>query len=278
MRAGTTTLYNHLRSHPAVFMPEAKEPNFFGANWERGVAWYEGLFAGAGGAAARGEASTAYSNAAAHREVVPRIASTIPDARFIYLIRHPIERLISQYHYATINEFTRKDIDRAVLTEGFLTRSMYAFQIERYLDRFDRDRLLVLTTDELRQRPEETVARAYDFIGVDPTWLPRESARVFHQREDVRAHRPLVAALRHSPLRRVWASILPRSARIRMRGITTRDHRSDPRALTLSDETRAIVLDRLRPDLVRLREIMGPEFQCWGLLDATSTIGETSPT
>jgi hypothetical protein len=63
-----------------------------------------------------------------------------------------------------------------------------------------------------------------------------------------------------------------------LRGITTRDHRSDPRALTLSNETRALVLDRLRPDLVRLREIMGSGFHCWGLLEETSAVGESSPT
>jgi hypothetical protein len=274
MRAGTTTLYNHLRAHPDVFMPDLKEPNYFGRHWDRGIEWYEGLFAPAGSALARGEASAGYTHAAKDPEAAARIASTIPDARFIYLLRHPIERLVSQFHYVTMNGQGGGDIDRAVLRDPFLTRSMYAFQIEKYLEHFDRDRLLVLTTDELRERPDETLARAFAFIDVDASWKPLQVGVALHRREDVRRHRRAAAVLRRSSLHRIWASVLPESARMKIRWLTTRKHLTDPRALAIKPDTREIALERLRPDLLRLREILGADFHCWGLLETSSSIEE----
>ena len=46
MKAGTTSLWHYLRTHPQVFMPDVKEVMFFDPrhNWGRGVAWYESQF------------------------------------------------------------------------------------------------------------------------------------------------------------------------------------------------------------------------------------------
>src|ERR671939_356718 len=60
-KSGTTSLYEYLKSHPNVFMPDIKELDFFtpGINWERGFNWYQRLFADADdGVTALGEAST----------------------------------------------------------------------------------------------------------------------------------------------------------------------------------------------------------------------------
>ncbi len=50
MKAGTTSLYSYLKTHPQVYMPVNKEPNFFSneAEWKRGLGWYESLFKGNG--------------------------------------------------------------------------------------------------------------------------------------------------------------------------------------------------------------------------------------
>ncbi|MDQ4058746.1 MAG: sulfotransferase, partial [Actinomycetota bacterium] len=64
MKAGTTSLYHYLRSHPEVFMPAVKELDFFveDINWRRGLSWYRRQFASAPPEArAVGEASTNYS-------------------------------------------------------------------------------------------------------------------------------------------------------------------------------------------------------------------------
>ena len=65
-KCGTTALYAYLRQHPDIFMPETKEPNFFGHDIERRRSQrlteeeYLALFRLAGDARRVGEASVRY--------------------------------------------------------------------------------------------------------------------------------------------------------------------------------------------------------------------------
>jgi hypothetical protein len=69
-------------------------------------------------------------------------------------LRHPIERLPSEYRHDATIAGVRGPIDRVVVEEErFLSKSMYAFQIDLYLEHFVRGRLLVLTFEELRDEP-----------------------------------------------------------------------------------------------------------------------------
>ncbi|MGB3615662.1 MAG: sulfotransferase, partial [Elainellaceae cyanobacterium] len=45
-KSGTTTLANYLRKHPECFIPQEKEPNFFGIDekYEQGLDSYVSLF------------------------------------------------------------------------------------------------------------------------------------------------------------------------------------------------------------------------------------------
>ena len=96
-KAGTTSLHDHLRGHPDVFMPTRKEPDFFfrDAAWREGIASYARLFRRAGSVTAVGETSTSYSRYPHVPDVPERIALVVPDARLIYLVRHPVERMVS---------------------------------------------------------------------------------------------------------------------------------------------------------------------------------------
>ncbi len=95
-KCGTTALYEMLRSHPQIFMPELKEPWFFAHDmrplWQpprqaatpTSLPEYLALFAAAGSDQRAGEASSTYllsADAAAH------IAELLPDARIIAILR-----------------------------------------------------------------------------------------------------------------------------------------------------------------------------------------------
>ena len=110
MKGGTTSLHRYLRQHPEVFMPERKELNFFldeyagppidppeERNWSRGITWYERQFAGAERERAVGEASANYSRYPTYPGVAERIAEVVPQMKLIYLMRNPIDRVLSHY-------------------------------------------------------------------------------------------------------------------------------------------------------------------------------------
>lgn len=105
-KSGTTSLYRYLRDHPQVFMAHSKELKFFASRtrWGFGPGWYAWQCSDADGAVAIGEASPSYTRYPQRRGVPERVAQVLPDARLVYLIRHPIERMRSHYLHRILRE------------------------------------------------------------------------------------------------------------------------------------------------------------------------------
>ena len=239
-KAGTNSLYRYLRSHPQVFMPETKEPDYFirELNWDRGLAWYEQQFQGAGDATAIGEASTRYSMHPRFPGVPERIARLLPDVRLIYVVRHPLERMRSAHAHQILVGEERSPIEEALLRDPYyVDATRYAMQISRYLRYFPRQQLLVFTSEELRDAREATIQRVFRFLGVDPDWRPPELDREFYRTADR-------AALPGSP-------VLPGDG--------------DPRRAGIPERVRRRLEDMLRDDVRDLRAYLGDEFDGWGL-------------
>lgn len=271
-KAGTTSLYRYLRAHPDVFMPGYKEPDFFVAerNWPNGRAWYEDLFAPGADAAARGEASTTYTMYPHYDGVPARIAEVLGDVRLVYVLRDPVERARSDYlHYrfppaAKSRKFFAREtlpIERALLENPiYLDTSRYAMQLERYLEVFPRDNVLVVTTEELSEHRADVVARVLRFIGLDAANAPMPLDEQYNRTETIRVPRPLFEKAESLP--GVGALIGRAPTRVK-RAVGFR--KVPVKAGAMSPELRAAVADRLREDTARLRTYLGPEFHCWGL-------------
>lgn len=105
-KCGTTTLYSWLKSHPDIFMPEGKEPHFFAQNLSnrycriRNRNDYIALFDNAKENQICGEASVLYSF---HPQAIEAILECCPHAKFIFLIRNPIDMALSYHRQLLIN-------------------------------------------------------------------------------------------------------------------------------------------------------------------------------
>jgi hypothetical protein len=86
---------------PCYFVEQKVLRRVWPGQWEQGywrsVERYLSLFADAGGAAVIAEASTFYSQEPRFSGVAERILSFNPSARFVYIMRDPIERTVSHY-------------------------------------------------------------------------------------------------------------------------------------------------------------------------------------
>ncbi|MDO5706469.1 MAG: sulfotransferase domain-containing protein, partial [Paracoccus sp. (in: a-proteobacteria)] len=104
MKCGTSTLAAQLGAQTGIFVTTPKEPNFFSddAEWARGIDWYRALFDGAAPGDLKGEASTHYTKLPNHPHTLERLRPHVPAPRLIYLIRNPLDRLVSHY----IHEWT----------------------------------------------------------------------------------------------------------------------------------------------------------------------------
>jgi hypothetical protein len=264
MKGGTSSLYRYLREHPQIFMPPVKEPLFFSSNWDRGLEWYESLFDKAGQAVAIGEASTEYTAYPHLSGVANRIAKLIPEARLVYLVRHPIERMMSEYHYNLVRGLERDpSADRALLGDStYCNVSCYAMQIEQYLEHFSRDQLLLVKSEDLKSERTQTLGRVCEFLGVDSSSEPANLSEEFQTSSKKRSRRPFDHALRRIPGYRGIASVAPMSLKRLKYRMTTRKAPPKP---ALSDRARRELEDRLRDDVRRLRRYMGDDFDAWGL-------------
>ena len=270
MKAGTTSLWQYLRGHPDVFMPEQKEIQFFSEHeWWRGLEWYEHLFDSAGAASAVGEASPSYTRYPHSAEAEERIAKVLPEAKLVYVIRHPVDRIVSQYRHETSLGTEDRPIDEAVRDESrYVSTSRYALQAERYLENFGRDQLLVVTSEALHRERATTMATVFRFLGVDDQVSPRALGAQYGRAEQRRRAFGPIARFKGTRSFRSLRAVVPAGARQAAWRAVSRpvSHLSAPQEMT--DETRSELLERLRPDLARLVTLVGDGFDAWGLLDA----------
>jgi hypothetical protein len=188
-KSGTTALYEMLRSHPQIFMPDLKEPRWFAADLRerfqgqgsqahpQTLEQYAALFARAGAEQLVGEASPSYLRS---RVAAAEIARLRPDARIVAVLREPAEFLRSMHLEMVQNRVEDEtDMRRAIEHETLMAepgaepmlrygdRVRYVEQLRRYAQRFPPEQMLVLIYDDFRAENEQTVRRVLRFLGVD---------------------------------------------------------------------------------------------------------------
>jgi sulfotransferase family protein len=284
-RSGTTSLYEYMRRHPDVFMSDVKEPSYFAymdgglpsrgrhAEWVRRNAVtkredYEKLFEHAGVAAAVGEASPIYL---IHPAAPDRIRAALPDVRLIAILRHPVERAHAAWFALrrdgdedspTIEEALTVEDSR--LREGWTTSAglvrngLYFQMLSRYYDRFPRERIRVYLYDDLVRDARGLLSDLFEFLGVDPAFVP-DLAQRYGATGIIR--NPLVRVLwRNSRVpRRLSRTLLPRAWRDAGYAWVTRDLVKPP----LAPATRALLMERFRPDIVALQTLIGRDLSTW---------------
>lgn len=175
MKSGTTTLYQYLAQHPQVASNRRKEPNFFGApgGLRRRRRFYlrqwpdfdpvRHLYAM--------EASTHYTKAPQYPRVPQRIRNFGLEARLIYIVRDPVDRIESHIAHNIAQGRVGHDIawDDPMLRRAIHV-SCYARQLARYARAMPDNPVLVLDFDELRRDPLAVTARCVDFLGLDPSF------------------------------------------------------------------------------------------------------------
>ena len=265
-KCGTSVLHYYLSLHPEVSMSRPKELNFFieERNWPRGVDWYRSQFDPE--ARVRGEASPNYTAFPQHEGVPPRMAQVVPDAKLIYMVRDPIERIAAHWVHNYAKRREKGTLEETLVhpNTSYVTRSKYAMQLERFLEHYPKERVLVFQQSELRYKRMETLRQIFEFLGVDPDFNHPRFEQERHQTSGkTRATRLAVRLEKMGRGRRgrlfpsnFWLLLddrLPLRRTIK---------RPDVKA-ALPEET----LEELRADAERLRELTGRDFSNWKIWD-----------
>lgn len=256
--------------HPEVYTPRRKNLYFFTGNdnWEKGVSWYESFFpleqlAGRVGV----EISTEYTKYPAVRGVPERMKAVVPDAKLIYLVRDPLERLVSHYIHQVGAGKERRDISEALReVEGnpYVDYSRYYLQLEQYESWYPPERILLLTSEELRWDTERALRIVWEFLGVNPEVDVRERV-IRHTREEKREWNWIGRRIRQDERRydryKYFLRRLPPAARVLLEGALSKPA-SSPQ---LRPGVRRKVTEVLEEDVVELRRWTGRSFPEWQL-------------
>jgi hypothetical protein len=260
-KAGTTSLHTYLGDHPEIFMSETKELGFFvaGRNLSRGRAWYESQFPVA--LPVRGEATPAYTAHPQHQGVPERMHELLPDARLVYLVRDPVDRVVAHYRFMRRLGKERRSFEAVVrpLAEStYVARSRYAMQLERYLAVYPDDRVLVVDSSELRHDRLTTLAAIFRFLGVAED-VPIPSAALEHNPADETGLTPL-----GHRVRRAVATVAGEQGLKLVPRPLVHPFRSDP-PVRVAPALREELAAFLAPDADRLRAITGLAFPGWSV-------------
>jgi Sulfotransferase domain len=199
-RCGTSSMYEVLRWHPAVFsaiLPR-KEVHYFDYNYARPLSWYRCHFPlharaaraarGAGVAPVAFEASPSYM---CHPLAPERIARDLPGVKLIVMLRDPVARAYSSHTMRAGWGVETEPFERALELEdsrlageaermatdpsyvgynwrhfAYRARGQYAEQLEQLERLVGRDRIHVIDSGEFFTSPGRVYDQVLDFLGL----------------------------------------------------------------------------------------------------------------
>lgn len=175
-KAGTTSLGVQLGRHPRICIPRA-ELHYFDRpdNFARGPDWYLDALTRSWepGNRVLGEKTPTYCYLA---QIAERIYRDYPGVKLIWLLRNPVDRAYSNYLHAVRRGNERLSFARAVTEEsrrirrdpftGYLERSRYWQQIERFDKWFPREQMQFHLFEDFASRLEKVLDQVFDFLGV----------------------------------------------------------------------------------------------------------------
>lgn len=181
-KAGTTALSQFLRQHPDVCFSRPKETWFFDKRYDKGIEWFASHFEHYEGETAIGEGTARLLQS---KEAPSRIYHHIPDVQLISILRNPIDRAFSQYHFYVYTGKASPDRSfgevlrdpESEFGQDMIRQGKYINHLRRYEDVFGKEQLHVYFYDAFRSTPMDVVQSIYERLGVDSSFTPEASSK-----------------------------------------------------------------------------------------------------
>lgn len=185
-KAGSSSLYKLLKSHPELHVSEQKEIHYYNIeeNYEKGLAYYERFFKeGYGNQKLIGEFTPDYLQ---YSFVPPRIKKDLGDVKILIILRHPVQRAYSQFNFHRMlgHESMSSNFEQVLEEEKpvlsidereewyspayYRSKSMYFEQIKRYCETFGKGNVhLVIFEEMLKEKGKVDLKKTCQFLGVN---------------------------------------------------------------------------------------------------------------
>ena len=304
-KAATSALHVALARHPQIYASPIKEPKYYlcgdapppaysgpgDAHSQQEWVWrradYEGLFAAAPEGSVRLESTPFYLYVADARR---RLAEDLPEARFIAVIRDPVDRAYSNWMHLWVDGLEpepdfcgawRAEEERIAAGWApfwhYQRQGRYGEQLADLISRVGRNRVLVLRYREVVAEPVETLNRVCAFLGIAPdqvSMIPADNSRPF-----------VPVGLRSAvlgPVIRAGAAAgalaPPEVWRRASRPLTSAlQHRGLEKRPRLAPEKRAELVKECLADIALLEDVLEESFDDWRSSTGRGSFRERNP-
>jgi len=221
-KGGTSSLYDYLVQHESIHPCTTKEPRFFDKYYNRGVNWYKSCFPYTlqknietkffHRKFLTGEATERYFE---HPHVPNRIKKITPQAKFIVLLRNPIDRAFSHYnmrYQSKVEELsfeqsikcekerTKGEFERMLKDENYyskdyfhhsyLERGIYVNKLKRWRDYFPKEQFLILNSEKFFKDPDLIYNQVLKFLDLPVLQLQdyKKIGASFYKRSKIESH------------------------------------------------------------------------------------------
>ena len=287
-RSGTTSLYQYLSKHPAVYVPRVKELNYFSkvsSNQPQDYALpkpdqeyhtkiiqspevYKALFSRAESGQIKGDISPSYLW---HEETAAAIKAHNPKAKIVISLRHPVERAFSHYLMAkSVGYDQSKDFQQAIhapLSEywgggnRYLEWSDYITPLKAYYAAFPKAQIHVMIFEQWVHDQETAFADLARFLGVEHHSL--DGVEDQHNQILAYKHQGALNALRTPWARKLLHSLMGATMRDRIKAFLFGGHPSEEK---LSEQFSAQLMGQNMESLRQIEELtQKPVLDLWGV-------------
>jgi len=266
MKSGTNTLYHDMLRNPSLFLPDKDlNPLVHDVSPRE----YANYFHAARSSQLCGDVSTCYSMLPTYPGVVQRARNLLPQGtKIVYIVREPLRRLISHHYHMSVRrgaERMPRDIDRCVREfPALIAYSRYAMQLEPWLDSFGREAVHVIRFEDYVSDRRQQLKELCEFLGVHPTVDGIDPERIHNQSDGKPVLNTFWSVMTSTAAyRRIIRPLFPLRLRDRIRSVLLpkAPSRPDPP----SPETVDFIIDQLKPDIERLRQMLGHDEPFWNL-------------
>ena len=193
VRSGTTSLYYNICEHPCIEPADIDEIGFFDSNYKFGVNWYKSHFPTINKKNIilekekyflTGEDTPFYFWS---KDSTNRIFGLIPKIKLIAILRNPVDKAYSTFQLGVrsgnekksfeiaikeeikLIEEKKKSFDNPLSYSGIrvnLIQGMYVEQLKFWFEKFPRNQILVLSTEDLSNEPNTVLKNVFEFLNV----------------------------------------------------------------------------------------------------------------
>lgn len=285
-KCGTTSLYHYLRIHPQIFLPDVKEPHYFGSDlvWRKRIVprvAYRGYYQNVPRWILAGDMSVFYLLS---KNAPREIYEARPDAKIVALVRDPMTMVPSMHRQAlkTGGEVLT-DLADALAAEAerrekgsnigrtnpgleqmlyYSEVARYSEQIGRYFAQFGRENVLVVFFEDFVSDTRAQVARICAFLNVKTEFEFRQET---HNAGRAIKFVALWRLVKHPPAwaRRIWRWLLPDKLRGRMLQMVEVIYSVSAGKEGESTEVKAMIREMYLDDVLKLEAMLDRDLSHW---------------